>query len=463
MIHVTNALAAFHREILEAGELCRRDATEAAAANPGDDGFTPAFDLPPLDDALERFYAASTIQVRELGLYRGRTLRLLDLTCNPRTRTTKTFASHVMVARAVRHIQRTGESVLLVTPSSANKGGALRDAVLRAIECGLARPEQLRIAIVLPRQGLQKLWASPLSAREDLRALNPVFVAQAEDGSVVKRLTRAFVQEYAEPLWRERGLRVWHTYHLDNYRMADALRAALEARHLGRPPAGHVRVHAQAVSSAFGLLGYDHGRRVMAARAGAAPLPPSQWLLVQHLGTPDLVLHRHFGSCSRTHVPTYRPDPATGLLEQFESPVFPTRTFAADEVIDSTFYSQNPITADRVQEALGRHGGGGIVVSLHECLERYAELRALLAAGGPSPLPADPRRLREWALAMLATGALSAIDRDLVPRDAEIVLHASGNYTVDDYEPVAPSHTHAVENVAQMRRVVLDGLATAEA
>ena len=57
---------------------------------------------------------------------------MLDLTGNPGTHTTKTFASLLIVARAVEYIRRTGEKVVIFSPTSANKGTALRDAVLRA-------------------------------------------------------------------------------------------------------------------------------------------------------------------------------------------------------------------------------------------------------------------------------------------------------------------------------------------
>lgn len=457
MFTVTNSLAEFYGEILKSGELCQR---ELAAAAPAGE-FAPAFELPALDHRLERFFSASGINVHDPIAHGGSTISLLDLTTNPRTKTTKTFASHVMVARAVRHIQKTGESVLLVTPTSANKGGALRDAVLRAIECGLVQPEQLRIAIVVPRQGLPKLWSSALSTSPELRVLNPVFVARAEDGMVVKRLTKAFVQAHASSLLSEHGLRVWHTYQLENYRMADAVRAFVEARWLPSPSAGAVRFHAQAVSSAFGLLGYEHGRRVLAEMLGQQELSPSQWLLVQHLGTPDLVLNHLHGSCARENLPRYEADTATGLQSQCASPHFPARTLALDEVIDSTFYSQNPITADRVKAAMNRHGGTGIVVSLQECLDRYGLLRSMLPAGAPQ-LPQDPRDLREWALAMVMTGVLGAIERGLVPRGSEVLVHVSGCYSAQDYVPLPAADTIPASDVQHLLDAVLDGCRSVE-
>jgi hypothetical protein len=83
-------------------------------------------------------------------------------------------------------------------------------------------------------------------------------------------------------------------------------------------------------------------------------------------------------------------------------------------------------------------GGGGIVVSLYECLQRYASIRSLLASTNIA-LPADPRELREWSLVMALTGVLNAIDRGLLPEDVEVVIHASGSYGANDYTPISPS------------------------
>lgn len=449
MIFIPNALAEFYDDICKAGELCRRESTGMA-----DGSFMPSFDLPPLDDRLQKFFAASSVQVLDLGTHGGSPIRLLDLTGNTRTRTTKTFASHVMVARAVAHIQTTGESVMLVTPTSANKGGALRDAVLRAIECGLVEPRQLRIAIVVPQQGLSKLWSSPLASDAELRALNPVFHAQAQDGAIVKTLTREFVHQNADMLLREHGLRLWHTYHLDNYRMADAIRAFVEADRIGPPADSRPRVHAQAVSSAFGLLGHHHGQRVLRELKGRVDVTPAQWLLVQHLGTPDLVLNQHFGSFSREHLPRYAVDPASGLLVQSELPFFPAHTFALDEVIDSTFYSHRPATAPLIKAIQHEQGGAGIVVSLRECLDRYAMLRSMLPSSGPA-LPADPRELREWALAMVLAGVLGAIDRNLVPHGSEVLVHTTGSYSTSDYVPFARHYAVPVSTVDDMRQAIV--------
>src|SRR4051812_46320090 len=84
--------------------------------------FAPAFDLPELAADTREFFAAATASWRHLGEYGGHAVRLLDLTGNPGTHTTKTFASMLIVARAVQHIRRTGQPVRIFTPTSANKG-----------------------------------------------------------------------------------------------------------------------------------------------------------------------------------------------------------------------------------------------------------------------------------------------------------------------------------------------------
>jgi hypothetical protein len=96
-------------------------------------------------------------------------------------------------------------------------------------------------------------------------------------------------------------------------------------------------------------------------------------------------------------------------------------------------------------------------VSLHECLERYAQARALLRDLQAS-LPADPRDLREWSLAMAVTGTLNAIDRDLIDADDDIVIHGSGSYTVHDYQSLAPDHTTTAQTPADLARIARDAL-----
>jgi hypothetical protein len=158
--------------------------------------FEPGGKLPELDAAARSFFSVSDVSFSELGDYRGRRLRLLDLTHNPGTRTTKTLASLVIVGRAVRYIQDTGAAVMIVTPSSANKATALRDAVWRALDAGLVHAGQLSIMTVVPLRSSQKLWSSPLSADTLLRRRNPM-VLHDGPGAAVKSLALDFTQTYA--------------------------------------------------------------------------------------------------------------------------------------------------------------------------------------------------------------------------------------------------------------------------
>src|SRR5256885_6500220 len=118
--------------------------------------FEPGWSLPELTPAMEDFFSATAISIADMGEYRGRRLHLLDLTGNVGTRTTKTFGSSLIVARAIRHIELTGEPVLLATASAANKAVALRDAVLRAYRSGIADPARLRVVAGGPGRSVAK-------------------------------------------------------------------------------------------------------------------------------------------------------------------------------------------------------------------------------------------------------------------------------------------------------------------
>lgn len=424
---VPNTIAAYYPVVSAAADLVQAD---SAAAQP-----RPAvgYELPELNPSVREFFAASGMRLPLLADYRGRRLRLLDLIGNPRTRTAKTSASLVIVARAVEHVRRTGERVLLVTPTSANKGTALRDAVLRAVEHALVAPSELSVATVLPRRSAGKLWSSPLATDPSLLRRNPVLVHDGHDPARMKAMVEEFVRTAADRFAAEHGIRLWYTLGLDNYRIADTVRACVEAD-VAPPAAERTRVHAHAVSSGYGLLGYDLGRRVLTEvrhrHIGAAP----HFLLVQHLAAPDMVLSLHRGDFDRAGAPRYRFDAATGRYAQHSDPRFPAAAHTPDEEIDPTFYTRRPVTSPAVNRIIERHGGGGIVVSRHECLQRYTHIRSLLAPAGVT-LPDDPPLLREWSLVMALTGVLNAIDRDLVPPDADIVVHGSGSYAAGDYRP----------------------------
>jgi hypothetical protein len=419
---VPNALTHYYAGVNAAARRLR-----TVAPQPGFDQFEPQWALPEMSAGLADFFAASDLRASAMGEYRGRTLFLLDLTGNPRTRTTKTFGSLIIVARALRHIATTDEPVLLLTPSAANKAVALRDAVLRAYETGLATPAQLRVAVLVPESNLPKIWRSPL-LDEPYAAANPIGVYGGPEREDVKNLATAAVDLAAQSIRDTTGFRVWYTLDPRNYMVADVVRAFFERDALP-DPAGQ-RWHAHAVSSAYGFLGHDLG----ASLAGHPVAAATRYLLVQHLETPDLVLNFHPGPGADYSLPNYRRDQRTGLYFQ-EPPVdphFPGVCYSTTERLEYTFYTRRPATTGRVRELFGRQGGDGIVVSLHECLVRYQEVRQWLAAAGLSRLPEDPRRLREWAMVMAVVGTLTAIDRELIPY-SEVVVHGTGAYADGEF------------------------------
>ncbi|MFE9694024.1 DUF6002 family protein [Micromonospora sp. NPDC005806] len=420
-------------------------ATPAGPA--GSPAFAPGFDLPALTDQTREFFAAATVAWRALGEYQGHPVQLMDLTGNPGTHTTKTFASMVIVARAVEHIRRTGEAICIFTPTSANKGVALRDAVGRALAAGLVTPDQLSVVVLAPESTRHKFRADRLAGDPALRPLNPLlrFTGGAPEG--VKTLGRAFVDAYAAEAYDKHGLNLWYSLDLRNYLVADAARAAFEAD-VSPTASAPPRWHAHSVSSAYGLLGYNLGRDVLEATGRAEPADRPGFLLVQHLGTPDMVLNLRHGSFSRAHLPRYLRDEAAGGWTQRDDPHFPEVTDDPDEVLDPTFYTHEPVTSPAMNDLIRRFGGDGIVVSRRECERRYPLLRDWFATG-PRPLPADPAQLREWSIVMALTGVLNAIDRGLVPTGSEIVLHGSGCYTADDYATAEPyAEVSTVDEVA---------------
>jgi hypothetical protein len=303
-----------------------------------------------------------------------------------------------------------------------------------------------------------KLRASRLTDDPHLRALNPLLVYGGPAAEGVKALGREFVDTHAAAV-RDRGANLWFTLELRNYLVADTARAFFEQRAdptdaVDAPP----RLHAHAVSSAFGLLGYHTGREVLEDMGLASPATRPASLLVQHLGTPDMVINLRHGDFDQSHRPDYRLDAASGFYRQAADPRFPELTYHPDEVLDPTFYTRGPATSPAMNELIARFGGDGIVVSLAECVDRYPLLRGLLG-DGPVQLPTDLRTLREWSLAMALTGVLNAIDRGLVdaigPAGRDVVVHGSGSYTTADYEPPEPAALTDVTTVEDIAGAVL--------
>jgi hypothetical protein len=295
----------------------------------------------------------------------------------------------------------------------------------------------------VPSTSRHKLWSSRLTEDSQIRRANPLAVVDTRDPADVKALARAVADQESETLYARHGVRVWHSLELHNYAVADAVRALFERDHLAPGP----RLHAHSVSSAFGLLGHHYGQQWHTGRQW--PDTGAGYFLVQHLGTPDMVASLYHQSFD------YRPGwtEREGLFRQDSDPHFPRFAYAPDEQLDRTFYTKAPATSPQMNEIIRRQGGGGVVVSLPECLERYGYVRSLLGAADVQ-LPADPRHLREWSLVMAVTGVLNAVDRGLVAR-ADVLIHGSGSYGADDYEPPESGEFQRVGTLEDLRRVLL--------
>ncbi|SEC68184.1 hypothetical protein SAMN04490185_1888 [Pseudomonas frederiksbergensis] len=413
-----------------------------------DDAFEPSMRLPELDPRMQAFLSVATAQFFEMGRYRDVPLRLLDLRQNANTQTTKTFASTLIVARAIRHIQETGESILLFSPSSGNKAIALRDAVLRALKTKLAHPEQLRIVTLTPAQTTGKLRRTELYDDPRLRALNPVFVLDTESPEAVKVVGQQF-----KALFNRRPLgdsKLWHFLRLENYRFSDQVRAFFDCEYGDAWDTDRRTVHVHAVSSAYGLLGYCSGVEVL--KRQRTPISMPSFLLVQHLATSDMVLHLLDGNFEGASAPSYTQAP-NGLWVQTVSAHFPAATWSPDEVLEPTFYTHLPPTAEEMTGHVRANGGSGIIVSLYECMQRYSECVQLLA-DTPVSLPADPRDLKEWSLVMTMTGCMNAIDRQLLEGMDGCTIHASGSYCREDYEAIPAEGLSFISSAEEMMEIL---------
>lgn len=418
-------------------------------ANPLPGHFRPGFEVPALDTKMTEFLAAATARWVPAGSYRDHRLTVLDLTANPETHTTKTFPSLLIVARAVEHIRRTGRRLMIVTPTSANKGTALRDATLRAIDCGLVDPDQLRIVVIAPADCRDKLRSSRLLTDPELRAANPLLVYTGPASEDVKGLAKAFAADYAGELDRQHT-DLWFTLELPNYLVADTGRAAFEQA-VDPTDGAPARWHAHAVSSAYGMLGYHAGREILEQQGQCRSDGRPATLLIQHLGTPDMVLSLKTGSFDRAGVPPYRR--SGERLVQTDDRSFPAVCDKVDEVVDPTFYTHRPPTSQKMNVIIAEHGGDGIVISRRECLDRYRQIVPIVAATGRG-LPDDPADLREWSMVMAGTGVLSAVDRGLIDPGADIVIHGSGWYSSGEYQPAEPSQLTPVGSLHDIAQAV---------
>lgn len=377
-------------------------------------------------------------------------LHVLDLMRNPGTRTAQTMASLLMVARAADHIRRTGEGVLLLTPTSGNKGTALRDAVARAYASGLAYPELLRIVTVVPPPSRGKLRSCPLDGNAQLRRANPVVLADVDGPAGVEPLSGHVAATEADRVLDRSGFRLWHTPDLDNYRVADATRAFVEAALLPITGDSPPRLHLSAVSSASGLLGYHLGHQVLSAGlpGWASPAWHPGFFLVQQLATADMVT-----SLLGAGPPVYERS-ADQVWRQRRMPEFPPETDDPHEVIDPTFCTKEPPTRASVNAIVGRHGGGGVVVARRECAQRLPRVRAMAAEAGIA-IDVDPDRIGEWSLVKALTGALVARERGLVDARVDVVVHASGHYGDESVPPMRDDHIANAATGEDLARLVM--------
>lgn len=401
--------------------------------------FEPDRHLPTLSEDYVVFFSAAQMHWLRLGEYKGRSLKLLDLMSDPSTQTTKIFASLLMVGRAIEHIRRTGENINILITTSGNKGIALRSAVERAIALGMVDKKQLKVVMFTTVDSTSKLRKSTLSENKELRQLNPIILYTGKSSSYLKQLGKDFQEKYSDRLFAESNTRIWYALDLDNYRCSDSMRAFFEYENLlqeNSQPEFSVRLHVHAVSSGFGFIGYHLGRTVLVNEGITTWEDNPGYFLVQSLRTPDLVLHNYFNSFDRQYLPSYEFDKITGLYSQHQNAHFAEKTFDLAEDLDSTFYTTSPPTAGKISEMIKQFGGGGIVVSLYECLEKYSIIRSLLSRVNIH-IVADPRKVTEWATIMALVGAINAIDRDIIPEEAELVIHASGYYSLGmDYAPI---------------------------
>ena len=410
-----------------------------------DTEWSPPFSWPAVDDPGWSTFFGQVPVAYYPGLtnYRSTSISLLDLMTNPNTRTTKSLASSSIIARAAGHVASVGRSLTIVTPTSGNKGSALRDALARAKRLGLPGTEQLRVVVVVPQTSIGKLRSCIGDVDPAFTARNPVVVMPSDSGAEVKA-------GVADAVSRARGKSgatdFWQSLALDNYRAADVIRAFVE-HEFDAPRRAVPRLQVHAVSSGYGLLGYQLGCEIL-EQAGEAPTK-SQFLLVQHLGAPDMVLHAGAATGLPSGPPAYR---STGQgWVQRDDPRFPAVTDDPAEVLDPTFYTRNPPTAEAMTALISSQGGAGIVVSKRECRARYDQIAHLLSPA--IEMPANPDELREWSLVMAMCGLITALDRDLIGAP-EAVVHASGSYTDATVAPFPQSLLTRAEHFDELVEVL---------
>jgi hypothetical protein len=418
--------------------------------------FEPSHELPFLNSELINFFSPARINFADTLAYKNRLLKILDLHGDPETNTVKSIASLVLVARAISHIKSTGENVLILVPTSGNKGTALRRAVERALDLQLVTKHQLRVVMIVPYESRGKLRKSKLSERPEWRALNPIFVYKGQKTEEVKQVGLQFQQEFLEYAYRVHNTRIWYSLESNNYSVPESLRAFYEHEYnllnYGSHESSHSTLQAHAVSSGYGLLGYHLGKQILINNGLIRRQDIPGYFLVQHLATPGMVLYNYYHSFDKKNVPEYHLDQTSGLWTQNKDIHFPLHTFSVDESIDPTFYTSTPQTAVQLTEMINLFGGGGIIVSLYECMEKYSQIAQLLMQANIL-LPKDPRKIQEWALIMVMTGVLNGIDRQIIPERTKITIHYSGYWTDEDFTPLCSIRWYPIDRSTSLNNI----------
>ena len=183
---------------------------------------------------------------------------------------------------------------------------------------GLVRPEQLNVVTIMPRASIAKLPRSALATTPCLAKHNPILIYDGESSARLKQFGQDVCNRLADRLATEVNTRLWYTLNLDNYQVADSARAYFEAEQLrsSTDTARGPHVHVHSVSSGFGFIGYHLGRSVLVDVGATTWAENPGYFLVQHLSTPDMVLHATTGTFDRRHIPHYQYDPGSGLYVQ---------------------------------------------------------------------------------------------------------------------------------------------------
>lgn len=390
-------------------------------------------ELPEITEKYVELFEHSSISRSDILVYKDYSIELLNLMSDPTTNTTKTFPTLLTVAKLINHIKKTGETVIILTPSSGNKATAFRAAVEKAIEKKLVAAEKLRTITLIPRESVSKFRASKLYNDKKLNKLNPVFIYSGDESDDVKKIAQEFYKKNYQSL-KEKKVFLFYSLHIDNYRVADTLRAFFDYESsFDRGNNFTNSWHVHSVSSAFGLIGYNLGCQVLCEQKLLSEQDLPGYFMVQHLATPDMIIYLNQNNFDYDNFPEYKYDNNTGLFTQSALPYFPYYTYDKNELLDSTFYTHKPSTSVTMNDLIMKYGGGGIIVSLAECINRYPILVKLLRDININ-IPKDIRKIREWSLVMAYTGILNAIDRGLIPCGKNLIIHASGFYTDENVQ-----------------------------